>query len=293
MSGTIANPIAIIGSTGLLGQALTTEAEKRGVHFVGIARKGAHYNFDAINSLMLRETLDKIKPKVVINAAAKVSLEGCEKDRGAAYLLNADLVATLADYCRVNTVKLCHVSTDHYYTGDGNSLHDERSPVVLLNEYARTKYAGECFALTNPSSLVLRTNIVGYRGWAGPPTFVEWAIGELVAAKQMTLFEDFYTSSIDVKAFAKSLFDLLQTNSCGLLNVAARECSSKLNFVLMLAERLKLQTSGCSVGSVRLLSGSPRAESLGLDVSYAESILGYSLPNTESVIESLAQDYEA
>jgi len=33
MKNTITGPIAIIGSTGLLGQALTIEAKKRGVNF--------------------------------------------------------------------------------------------------------------------------------------------------------------------------------------------------------------------------------------------------------------------
>ena len=201
-------------------------------------------------------------------------------------------MATLTDYCRLRAVKLCQISTDHYFSGDGNLLHDETCQVVLLNEYARTKYAGECFALTDPNNLILRTNIVGYRGWAGLPTFVEWAIAGLVAVKPMALFEDFYTSSIDVSNFSKSLFDLLEKDACGLFNLAARESNSKSEFILRLAKKLKFDTSGCSTGSIRSLTEVCRAESLGLNVSYAESVLGYRLPDLESVVESLAKEYK-
>ena len=41
------NQIVVIGSTGLLGQALKTEARKREVDLVGIARRGAEYSVDA------------------------------------------------------------------------------------------------------------------------------------------------------------------------------------------------------------------------------------------------------
>ncbi len=61
------------------------------------------------------------------------------------------------------------ISTDHYFCGQGDLKHDESAPVTLLNEYARTKYAGEAFALTNPEACVIRTNVVGFRGWEVRP----------------------------------------------------------------------------------------------------------------------------
>jgi len=79
---------------------------------------------------MLRATLDKISPKLVINAAAQVNLDDCEKDSGNAYLINAKLVAILVDYRRVKNVKFCHISTDHL-----NGLAGTRSDTVCQIEY--------------------------------------------------------------------------------------------------------------------------------------------------------------
>lgn len=284
--------VLIIGATGLLGQALNVAAVERGVQPVGVARRGSDYSGDATDPVGLRRILDQVRPPLIINAAAQVNLDACEKDRGSAYLINAGIVASLADYCQESGARLCQISTDHYFSGDGGALHDEKCPVLLLNEYARTKFAGESFALSNPNGLVVRTNIVGYRGWPNQPTFVEWAIGELKSQRPMTLFDDFYTSSIDVKSFSNALFDLLENDVAGLFNLAARNSFSKLGFVSLLAERLGLSTANCRPGSVRSLAGIRRAESLGLDVSYAESILGYALPDTAAVINCLGTEYE-
>ena len=285
--------VAVLGSTGLLGQAVMRSAARRGLRATGIARHRAPVSVDATNAADLCRALDSIAPDVVINAAADVNLAGCERDPGAAYLVNAGVAATLADYCGVNGIWLCHVSTDHYFTGDADRLHAEHEPVRLLNEYARTKYAGEALALTCATSLVVRTNIVGFRGWRAQPTFVEWAIAALKSGDAITLFDDFYTSSIDVPAFSEALFDLLERGATGVLNVAGRTASSKAQFVVALARRLELPAAQCRIGSVRTLDGARRAESLGLDVTLAERALGYALPDAASVIQSLAEQYRS
>ncbi len=282
---------AILGSTGLLGQALIKEWSRRRARCVGLARQHADITVDATDTNGLLAALNRIRPDCIVNAAAIVSLEECERDPCAAYRVNAMLAAHLAQYCRESGAKLCHISTDHYYTGDKRRLHTEEDPVLLLNEYARTKYAGERFALTHPESLAVRTNIVGFRGWPNCPTFVEWAIAALKSGVPVTLYDDFFTSSIDVAHFAGALFDLLQKNISGLVNVAARECCSKMEFILQLAVRLGLDTAQCIPGSVKTHTGAVRAESLGLDVLHAEFLLGYQLPDIHAVINALAKEY--
>lgn len=289
---TMSASLVILGATGMLGQALCREGRKREVQVTGIARTGSDQNVDASDVSALHAALDAASPSVIINAAAQTDLGICEQDPGQAYVVNARLPALLADYCTAHRIKLVQVSTDHYFSGDANQLHDEQAPVTLLNEYARTKYAGEIFAALCPDSLILRTNLVGFRGWADKPTFVEWAIAALRGHRPMTLFADFHTSSIDVDHFASALFALLERDACGLMNVAARTPASKEEFVLKLARRFGLDAGCCRSGSVREIAGPRRAESLALDVRRAESALGTALPDTDAVIDALAHTYE-
>ena len=267
-------------------------AAGRGLSVAGLARHGAGHEIDATDPSALCGRLDAVRPDLVINAAAQTSLDACERDPGAAYVVNAGIVATLAEYCRTRRVGLVQISTDHYFTGDGGRLHDEACPVRLLNQYARSKYAGEAFAATCPGSLVVRTNLVGFRGWPGRPTFVEWALAALEAGDDMTLFDDFHTSSLDVESFSHALLDLVGRGASGLFNLAAREAASKSAFVLALARSLGLSADRCRIGSIKALAGAPRAESLGLDVARAEAALGRVLPDTAAVIAALARSYK-
>jgi len=281
----------IVGSTGLLGQALRSEAYRRGYQVFGLARSGADVNLDIQDTQKLLEALGHVQPKYIINAAALINLDECERNPARAHEINALAVKNIANYCQKHDVKLVQISTDHYFSGDGEVLHDEQAEVQLLNTYAKSKHEGELFAQSAPNSLILRTNIVGFRGWIGRPTFVEWAIKALYEGSPVTLFDDFFTSSIHVKAFAGSLFDLIDKNASGIFNLAAREVASKADFLLKLAHQLALPVSGCTFGSVHSVGGVLRADSLGLDVSKAETILGYPLPKMDEVIAELAREY--
>lgn len=284
--------ILLIGSTGMAGQSLIKEAKKRKINIVGMARNGADVNLDITDTAVLKDALFDIKPDVIINTAAVVSLDACEQAPGEAYAINSKVVSILAEFCKRQKNSLIHISTDHYYFGDGNKKHTEKDNVYLLNEYARTKYAGECFALSYENSLVIRTNIVGFRGKQGQPTFVEWIINALKHQQSLVLFHDFFTSSIHVRQFAKVVFDLLIQQCTGILNISSRDVFSKQEFILALAGKLGYADINYKVGSIHSLEGVKRADSLGLDVSQAEKLLGYTMPSFADVIDSTIDEYE-
>jgi dTDP-4-dehydrorhamnose reductase len=127
------------------------------------------------------------------------------------------------------------------------------------------------------------------RGWANP-TFAEWAISCIEHGETMTLFEDAFVSSIDVRAFARAALDLAERGATGLLNVAAREVFTKGDFIRALAEQLGKPLVEPKSGSVADLRPA-RAGSLGLDVSAAERVLGYDLADMQSVAAAVVGQY--
>jgi len=284
-------PILIIGDTGLLGQALMACGKTCGLDIRGASRRSQDISMDATDIGKLQAVLDQLAPKIVINAAAFVAVDECNQRPDLAYLINARLPGILASECSKRGIRLVQISTDHFFTGDGNIPHDESAPVRLVNEYARTKYAGECLALTHDDALAIRTNIVGFRGWAAP-TYLEWLLGALRQEAPIALFDDFFTSSITTAQFSNALFQLLATPAKGRINLAAREGSNKLQFTMALAQACGLSTKACRRGSVRELTGAPRAESLVLDVSLAEHWLGAKLPDRNAVAEQIAKEYQ-
>jgi dTDP-4-dehydrorhamnose reductase len=281
----------ILGSTGMLGMALYSRAQQDEIAVIGAARSVADRILDVTKPAALQELILTERPAVVINTVAITSLDACEKNPASAYLTNTRAASIIASSCKEIGARFVHISTDHYYTGDKRKLHGETDPVQLVNEYARTKYAAEAFALTHQDTLVIRTNIVGFRNRPDNPTFAEWCIRMLKEKSPATLFDDFYTSPIDVYHFSDIVLDLIRIGSTGIVNIAGKDVSSKQEFILGLADTLHLDTSHTSTGSVKGLQGTPRAESLGLDVHKAEKILGYSMPDRQAVIDNLVRHY--
>jgi len=282
--------IFILGATGMLGKTLTAQANIRNFEVIGAARSGTDISLDIIDCQALESAVNSVQPQVIINAAALTDPALCEKDPSQAYLVNARSVGLLSEISRKIGAYLVQISTDHYFTGDNSARHTESNPVHLVNEYARTKYAGEKFALTYHQSLVVRTNIVGFRH-KGASTFIEWIINSLENASPMILFSDYFTSSLHVSQFSSALFDLLEKKAYGILNLASRDVFSKRTFIEAIAVRLGYLLANARVGSVLEVSGPLRAESLGLDVAKVEEILGYKMPTMDEVIECVVAEY--
>lgn len=284
--------VLLFGSTGMLGQALVIELKKRNVTLYTASRENADFKVDFANKDSIETVLYKVKPDVIINTVANVNLQECENNPSIAYMINARAVSILAEYSLQHSTYLIQISTDHYYLNDHTKLHDELYPVRLVNEYARTKYAGECFALSSPKSLVIRTNIVGYRNKTNQPTFVEWVIKSLTNKESIILFNDFYTSSISVTQLSVILYDLLMKNVYGIFNIASKNVFTKQQFVQALSEKFDLDMSNSNTGSIHKNTQLIRADSLGLNVEKVEHVLGYEMPNLEQVVQELYINYQ-
>lgn len=271
----------------MLGMALYRQAKREKITVIGVARSGAEHSIDVTNETALQSVIINENPDIVVNTIAITNLDYCEMNPTLAYLTNARPASIIANICSDIDAASIHISTDHYYTGDKRKQHTEKSPVTLVNEYARTKYAAEWFARTYEKSLIIRTNIVGFKNKADNPTFIEWCIKMLAERIPSTIFDDFYTSPIDTYHFSEVLLDLIEKETTGVLNVAGKDVSSKKEFILEFAEAMNLDTSNTKTGSVHNLSGIKRAESLGLNVNKAEKILGYKMPNRHDVINNL------
>ena len=281
--------ILLLGATGMTGSVFAKKLSQRGGSVIGVARSGVDISCELSDERQVTELLRSGGYDAVINAAAQVDINRCETDPVESWRINAKLVSILANLSQDIGFPVLQISTDHYYIHGENYSHKETDPVYLVNEYARHKYAAEHFALANSNSLVLRTSLLGVRG-AGARSLIEWAVDSLVQKESINLFNDAWTSSIDVPTFvdiALSLF--FDVGYRGLVNVGSREVFSKENLIRKLADLLNLDHSNCESRSVDMLSN--RANCLGLDVSKCEKLLAQKMPSMEEVCLSLIQNY--
>jgi len=280
--------LLIVGGTGTLGVALRRVACARGFAVRTLSRGGDDISLDATDGAAIREMIMVVRPRLIVNCAAVTDIDQCEREPDAAMRINAEAPGRLAAAAREQGGAFVQVSTDHFFTGDGAALHDENAPVQLVNEYARSKYAGEQGALGIAGTLVVRTNFTGWRGWPNRPTFLEWAVAALERDEPVTGFSDFFTSTIDADSLAAAVLDLAAKKASGIYNVASSEVADKAKFLRCLAREIGVPADRVRDGSVRSLA-TERAESLGLDVRKAETLLGRSLPDLKAVVAALCR----
>ena len=283
--------VLLTGSNGMLGQAIKKTLNSNEVEVFGIDRADADFCFDLLDDEKVGNCINQLRPDIIVNTAAIVDINLCEREHGIAYCINGRLPGILAEQCRKYGIYFIQISTDHYYTDHGNRIHNETDKVELVNEYARSKYVGEQLALTYENSLVLRTNIVGFRGH-GTPTFVEWALQSICSGEQMSLFNDFYTSSICVSDFAEILSDIIPLRPCGIYNLASSTVSSKKEFILALSNAVFGYIPDYNNSSVRNIKGVKRGDSLGLDTRKLETLLGHKMPDLNQTVQKLAHEYK-
>ena len=283
----------VIGASGMAGRAFIKELLINGYHPQGLSRSGPDVFMDATEEeTHLREHILCLKPRLIINCAAIVSLDYCEKNAKEAYAVNSKIPEVIAECASETRAKFVQISTDHYYSGDKDFAHTEDHPIKLLNYYAETKRAGELNALKNRESLIIRTNITGMRGDLSRPTFIEWLIDCIEERKPLELFTDFFTSTLDTYNFAKITLNKKILESNGLLNIASSTVSNKKVFAMSLAKELGLKLNWAKDATVKSLNIS-RAESLGLECTRAEGIIGTAMPDLHKVVRSLVRQHNA
>ena len=277
--------VLLLGATGTLGQEFARQLKHAGKTIESVARKNAMTNLDIKDGERLLALLDKKKPQLTINCCAMVDVAGCEVDPDLALAINATPAGHIAKWAAEYQRDFIQISTDHYYVGKGRFRSREVDAVTLVNAYATSKFSGERLALQYEKSLVIRTSILGERGW-GNATFFEWAMQSVLSNASVTLFDDAYTSSIDIHNLVHIVLRLYEQGAQGIFNIGASQVFSKKEFVLALADKLSKSFDKYETGSV--LSLLPlRPDSLGLDTSKAEFVIDRQFPSLSEVIESL------
>ena len=287
--------IAIIGSTGLLGSNLCELYKEHDVKSFSRRLNKNHSNNHELDfnnvELELREYFDNWSPNIIINCIALVNLQECENNLSLARKTNCDIAVSLAQVAKDFNSYYIHISTDHYFN-DNKKIHNETAEIKILNNYALTKYEAENKVLEkNSNSLVVRTNIIGFRR-SDKESFFEWLLNSLTNKDNISLFTNFYTSPICVNLLGEILLKCYNNKLNGVYNIASSELINKYDFGLKTAQKFGLNFDNVNKSLIENKKGSlNRALTLGLDISKVQKDLGISMPTIDDTLNSLHNEF--
>ena len=275
----------VIGSKGLLGSKIVKILKKKKINHLTIARKNSNFNLNLKNFKSLNKLFLKNRFRVVINCAAIIDINYCESKFNEALIINCKLVKFLSEMSKKFEFKFVQISTDHVYKGKKLKLNHEQSEIFAINKYAKTKILAEKYLKKLNNFLIIRTNFTGKK----KNTFIDWLVKSIKSKKTINLFNDMYTSTMDVNTCAEIIIDLASLKSKGIYNLGSRNMTSKKNFAISVSKYLKKKIKYKSVScDMQQIS---RGKNLGLSVKKIEKKIGYKMPTSNQSIISLVKEY--
>lgn len=202
MSGT---EILLTGGSGLLGRAL------RRIEPEIVAPP--HAELDVTRPAEVAAALDRVRPRIVIHAAAIVGTRAGDEDPASCLDVNAGGTLHVARGCLATGARLVYVSTDYVFDGSRGGYRED-DPVSPVNTYARSKVAGEMIALAVPNALIVRTSFCDGSAWKFPTAFVDqWTSRDVVdriALELLAAARSPLTGLLHIGTERRSQFELAQ-----------------------------------------------------------------------------------
>lgn len=131
--------ILVTGAGGQVGTELQRRAAAHGQAVAGLARA----DLDISDRAAVLDAVARLKPALVVNAAAYTKVDKAEEERDAAFAINRDASGHLAEACARQAIPLIHISTDYVFDGTKQGAYVETDPVAPLGVYGASKEAGE------------------------------------------------------------------------------------------------------------------------------------------------------
>lgn len=150
----------ITGSSGQLAKEFIKKFSELNFDFIAPTEQ----ELDITNKDKIANVFAQYKPDIIINCAAYNNVEFAQQDNSKAVLINKTAVVNLVDEAKKYNSKLIHFGTDYVFDGTKKDLYIETDKTNPLNEYGKSKLAGEQEALKYSNALVCRLSWVIGKG---------------------------------------------------------------------------------------------------------------------------------
>jgi dTDP-4-dehydrorhamnose reductase len=157
--------ILLFGKNGQVGWELQRSLAPLG-EVIALDRNSTELCGDLTDLQGIAETIRRVAPDVIVNAAAHTAVDKAESEAELARTINALAPGVMAKEAAIANSWLVHYSTDYVFDGNGDQPWLETDAVAPLNVYGATKLEGEQhIQQSGCKHLIFRTSwVYGTRG---------------------------------------------------------------------------------------------------------------------------------
>jgi dTDP-4-dehydrorhamnose reductase len=202
--------IVVTGANGQLGQELVRQLQQTNFELYSFTKS----DLDITNENIVNEVITKIKPDIIINAAAYTKVDQAEVEEETAYLVNAFGQRSLAVAAEKVGAKICYISTDYVFDGNSTVPYREYDKTNPLGVYGKSKLVGEELtkSLCSQYFIVRTAWVYGEFG----QNFVKTMLRLAKEKEEINVVNDQIGSPTYTVDLARFIIELVQTEKFGI-----------------------------------------------------------------------------
>jgi len=276
--------ILLFGKNGQLGWELQHGLASLG-ELIALDRHGEDgLCGDLANLPDLAATIEKLRPDIIVNAAAYTAVDKAEEEADSAQQINALAPQRIAELAAKTDALLVHYSTDYVFDGRAENPYNEEAETGPLNIYGQTKLAGEkAIRKSGCRHLIFRTS---------------WQLGK--SRETLSIVSDQIGAPTPARLVAEITVQSLRSQlACGLYHLTATGHTSWHGFaqeIFRLArdagqQMIIKQQAVQPIPSSEYLVAATRPLNSRLALDKIQSALGIDLPDWQSQLVITLNDY--
>jgi dTDP-4-dehydrorhamnose reductase len=221
--------VAITGASGLFGHGLAHVFGSRHIVY-----PLAHEDVEITNAEQVREVIGRLRPDVVIHAAAIRDPDAAELNPAQAHLVNFHGTRNVAEAAREVSARLVYISTDAVFDGKKRSPYTESDPTIPASVYGRTKLRAEQWVRATPESWAFRVSVLfgpeneGEPGQGKRENFVRKGLRRIAAGEEYVVAADQVGSATYTLDAAEKIMEVVESRRYGLYHLSNSGACTRL-----------------------------------------------------------------
>lgn len=241
--------LLVTGASGLLGTrlcelAVQNEYEVYSAYSQHKPIYGTAVHFDVSDGVSVKDTIGRIRPGVVVHAAALTDVDKCEQERESAWRINVVGTENVVKSCRKCGAFLVYVSTDYVFDGE-KGMYEESDAAAPINYYGFTKLKAEesVKSLADRYCVARASVIFGSNPATGKMNFTLWLIDRLRKKERVEIVTDQWNSPTLNSSLAEMILESVEREITGTYHVSGATRVDRYSFSRLIAETFELDAS--------------------------------------------------
>jgi len=235
--------VLVTGANGLLGIKVVERLQQNGYIVIPTHRstpfQANSTKLDITEEKDVNELMAKIKPAVVVHAAAETNVDLCEKEPMYAQKVNVEGTRNVAITSQKVGAKTIYISTDYVFDGNKGNYNeaDRKNPI---NMYGLTKLQGEEEITKHCKNYIILRSSVNFSLHPHKQSFVTWIITSLEQGEKIKVVKDHFNTPTLTDNLAEVIEEAVESDLKGLYHASGTERISRYEFAIKIANKFNL-----------------------------------------------------